>query len=509
MKPTLHFQSKLNFSSELLQKVQHCIDENQCHTIWYGPVWETAQFHVLWIYVQNKTKTATVFSPAYVEVLFHEHNVLLLLLDKEDIAYHDVIGNTLFKTSLTQDRIIYHHHDRPNLRLLYKPIESFRTLYRDQQALLSKFCQDFVESKITGSNHAYLKCMEYNFEILERILLGVINTKATFTERLLLLERIVPQMKTLFVKRKNKVYILEDLMFDTLSSDDSMWIAALQKVQDKLQQIVEDTLTQIDQKTALIPTKEPSKKKNISSFKYKEKLLPLLETNQVEEIYQFHETLYFQEKKQIQHCYLLVLTKKKPFKKLHQIIQDISSKDEQIHFTIVAHTRSYIQDHVDLFPDFFKAILKTKNRIYYNDYYPQIHWYTNYALDDTYYCYSLKKNIEKTNKIIQSNLTDSITALFLSTYQLHKCLVLKLQVYILHHLQYLPKTTDLNTLVYLALYAQNKEATSLNYLYKQLEPHLFMYTAKKREEKKNNLVLDTSTAHVLQQFFSAIEVSIN
>ncbi|MGG5506810.1 MULTISPECIES: hypothetical protein [unclassified Myroides] len=501
MKSNLSFPSQLDFSSDLLQKVNRCIEENLIYTLWYGPVWGSQQFRVLWMYTSNKLELERIFSTSYSTSLFSKHQVLIIVLDAKDMSFHDQIGNTLFKTSLTKDRLIYQQRDFSLQPRLYKPIKEFKTQYLDKHALLAGYCHDFVASKISGSNLAYMKSLAYSFEVLELLLLGVKNTCDSFTDRLLLLERILPQMKTLFVKGKNRSYY----MLDYLDQDDT-WNDALEKVQQNLLEIVLDVLEDIDLETTLLTSKQKSKKKTKPSFKYKEKLLPLLETNLVEEIYQFHETLYCKEGRQIRQCYLVVITTKKATKEFQEISRAIATKDAEIHFTMLSHTRLYIQEHADLFAAFFKPILKPKNCLYSSGYYPQIHWQKKYWTSEQDYPALWRKNLEKSDKMIQHDLQQQTNEMFISTYQLHQCLVVKLQLYILHHLAYLPNTSHLDTLLQLALYAQNKEATTLNSLYNQLGPLLFVYTSQKREEKKYNLVLDPPTIQRLKQFFSTIEV---
>ena len=501
MKSNLLFQFKLDFSPDLLQKISLFIEENQIYALWYGPIWGSQHVNSLWILTPNKAQIEAVFSIEYTKKLTQMHQVFVQILDEKDIAYHEKIGNTVFKTSLTQDHLIFQKEDHRLRSPLFKPLSGFKAQYMDKQSLLIGYCQDFVASKINGSTLAYLKTLSYNFEILEWLLLGVKNTRDSFGDRLLILETILPQMKTLFVKSKAQSYYLLDHL-----DEDDLWCPALEKIQQNLQGIVLDVIDLIDRKTAFYKTKQTSKKKITYSFKYKEKLLPLLETNQIEEIYQFHETLYFKADKQIRQCYLLVVTKKKNHKEFQEIIAKIATEDPEVHFTILTHTRLYIQEQAELVPTFFKGIMKPKNRIYASDYYPQIHWQKKYWSSEEEYPMLWKKTAEKTNKIIQTDLQHPSNETFISTYQLHKCLAFKLQIYILHHLHYLPLTAHLDTLIHLALFAQNKEAPTLNTLYTQLDPLLFVYTCQKKEEKKYNLVLDPPTVHCLQQFLSTIEV---
>ncbi|WP_413513464.1 hypothetical protein [Myroides odoratus] len=496
-----------DFSKDLLKKLNQYIDTQQIYTLWFGSVWQSNTVQAVWIYVKDKVNLSSVFTTAYHASLYKEYQTLLFILDTEDMNYHDSIGNSLFKISLTNDRIIYANEDWTASRLLYKSLGSFITTYKDKQTFLTAYCLDFVQHRSNGSSLAFLKSFEHDLETLEIMLFGVKNSAYNFTERLLLLEKIIPKMKTLFVKRKADVYyILDDLAQDTDTDQYATWNVAFQKIQKKINRIVLEVLDEIDFKTTLIPRQRILKKEKQVSFQFKEKLLPLIETHQLEELYKFHETLYFQEKSPMKHLYVLALIKEAPSKELKKIIQTIEAQKEDVRFTIIAHTRFNIQEYAYQFSDFFKAILKPKNRVYSSDYYPQIHWHETYMIDFDDCSYHLKQPLKKVNKTINKDFLNLKSETFITSHRLFQCLSIKLQLYILYHLHYLPNTDHLNTLLNLALYAENKRTPTLNSLYGELSPLLFTYTTKKKEEKKYNLVLNQATAQQLQQLFTTIEV---
>lgn len=499
--------SQQDFSQELLQQLSVSIQEKQLFTLWLGPIWESSSLRGLWMYVQDKTQTNLLFSAAYRQTLLEEEQLLVVILDAADLNYHQTIGNTLFKTSLLPSRIMYQTTAIPPPQPVPKSLENFIALYQDKHALLSSYCSDFVAQNYRGSSHALLKSLTYDIDVLETVLLGVPQITATLTQRLLLLEQLIPKMKTLFVKREAEVYyILDDLAQELEDVPYTMWNIALQKIQKKLHRIVLFVLEQMNASPTRIPRKRKGGKQKKKPFTYQEKLAPLLRTNQVEEIYQFHEILYLQQTKQQKHIYLLVITKEDPSKEIKKILQEIEAKKEEIRFTLLAHSRFYIQKYVYEFFDFFNTVVQSKNRVYASDYYPTIHWYKSNMKDYSDFMQRYQGHLAQINQTIQHNFKNPQNDTFITTHHLHTCLIVKLQIYILHRLRYLPQTNSIHTLVHLALYAKDKQAPKLKSLYDVLHPHVFAYTVQNKQEKKYNLVLDPVTVQQLRQFFTTLEI---
>ncbi|WP_158963307.1 hypothetical protein [Myroides fluvii] len=491
-----------DFSQELFHLLEIGIAKNHIKVIWFGAIGQSSTQRGLWVYTQDKTHA--LFSTIASQTLLREDSIFLIVLDDKDLSYHATIGNSLFKTSLTATNLIYQATSTALPKILYTSLGGFIALYQDKHALLATYCQDLVKQQYRGSSHALLKAFTYDLDVLEIVLLGIKNTTMTLTQRLLLLEQVVPKIKTLFVKSEpNVYYILNDLAQDI---QDDVWNSSLQKIQSKLHRIVLHVLDQIDGQTSLIRPRRTIRKTKNKPFKYKEKLLPLLITNQVEELYQFHEILYFQQSKQQKQVYLLVLLKETPTKATKRIIKDIESNQEGLGLTILAHTRLYIQDHVYEFSEFFSSIIQPKNKIYASDYYPQIHWYKSSMRDYSDFILPYKKRLKQINLTLEQDFTNPKKETYITTHHLHVCLAVKLKIYILHHLHYVPQTNSIHSLLYLALYAQDKEAPSLKSLYDILYPLVFDYTIRHKQEKKYNLVLDITLVKQIRQFFTTLEV---
>lgn len=499
--------SQQDFSQELLQQLSVLIREKQLLTLWLGPIWGSSNLRGLWMYVQDKAQTYALFTTAYRKNILDEEQLLIIILDTADLTYHKTIGNTLFKTSLLPSRIIYQTTAIPLPHPVSSSLANFIALYQDKHALLSSYCSDFVAPNYCGSSHALLKSLTYDIDVLETVLLGVPQTAATLTHRLLLLEQLIPKMKTLFVKREaDAYYILDDLAQEIEDVPYTMWNTALQKIQKKLHRIVLFVLEQLDASPTRIPRKRKGRKQKKKPFTYQEKLAPLLRTNQVEEIYQFHEILYLHPRKQQKHVYLLVITKENPTKEIKKVIEEIEVNQEDIRFTLLAHTRFYIQEYVYEFSDFFKTIIQSKNRVYASDYYPHIHWYKSHMKNYSDFIQRYQGHLAQVNHTIQHHFKNPQGDTFITTHHLHTCLAVKLHIYILHRLHYLPQTKNIQTLVHLALYAKDTEAPKLKSLYDILHPLVFAYTVQHKQEKKYNLVLDQVTVQQLRQFFTTLEI---
>lgn len=273
----------------------------------------------------------------------------------------------------------------------------------------------------------------------------------------------------------------------------------------KLHNIVVQLLDKIelDSRQYKIKSKGKTKKKKV--FKYLDKLLPLIKAKGVEEIYKFHEVVTFENERTAKHFYLLVLTTKEEVDEMQKVIDSFSCKDENVRFTIITHSRLFIQRYSFENIHFFENVIKEENIIYSNGYYPSIHWMDNYDCDYSETAFKLDYPISKINKLIKKNIINPKKEGFISTNKLHRCLYIKLQMYVLFHTNYLPHTTNLKTLIDLAIYADNENASKLSKLFSQLDSFLLTYTQKNTTQKDNNLILNNNTIDSLKQFFDFID----
>lgn len=508
METKFQLLKKQKFPENLEKKLISSITDKQVTTIWYGGVYSSSyDLEVFWLRVKNKEEATKVFSKEYAKALLEDSNYHIVLLDDNDFKLQDKAGRAFIKLCLDDTLLLYKDDniELPSSYCYYSDVERFKQKYIETYNLLSSYSNSMNKDEEFGVSYFYLKFFEYDLGVIETMLFGTINVQYTFTERLLLLERVFPQIKTLFVKKEqNLYYIINAIDKDPDSARLDDWLLALEKIQAKLHTMVIQLLDKFERDVRLYKINRKIKEKKEKVFKYLDKLSSITTLKGVEEIYKFHETVTFENERTIKHFYLLVLTTKEEAEEIQKAIDSFSCKDDDLRFTIISHTRLFIQEYSFENIHFFEDVVKEENIIYSNGYYPSIHWMDNYDCDYGESIFRLKYPLSKINKFIKKNIVHAKKQGFISTNKLHRCLYIKLQMYILVHTTYLPHTSNLNTLLSLALYAENDNAPKLNVLINQLNSFLLTYTQKNIQQKDNNLILDSSIIESLKQFFDFI-----
>ncbi|WP_267740319.1 hypothetical protein [Myroides injenensis] len=497
------------FPENLEKKLISSITDKQVTTIWYGGVYNSSyDLEVFWLRVKDKEEATKVFSKEYTKALLEDSNYHIVLLDDNDFELQNKAGRAFTKLCLGDTLLLYKDDsiELPRSDGYSYDVERYKLKYIETYKRLSSYSDDFIKEETSGVSYLYLKFFEHDFDVIETMLFGTTNTQCDITERLLLLERVFAPIKSLFIKKEeNLYYIIDSIDRDSETALYDDWALALQKVQAKLHSIVIQLLEklEVDSRSYKIKSKGKSKKKKV--FKHLYQLFPLTKTKGVEEIYKFHEAVIFEAERAIKHFYLLVLTTKEEIDEVQKVIDSFSCKDDNVRFTIIAHTRLFIQEYSFEHIYFFEKVIKEENIIYSNGYYPSIHWMSNYDCDYSESAFRLDYSITKINKLIKKNIINPKKEGFISTNKLHRCLYIKLQMYVLFHTYYLPHTTNLKTLIDLAIYADNENASKLNKLFSQLDSFLLIYTQKNTGQKDNNLILDSSIIESLKQFFKFID----
>ncbi|SDH84579.1 hypothetical protein [Myroides phaeus] len=500
------------FPENLEKKLISSVTDKQVTTIWYGGVYTSSyNLEVFWLRVKDKTEATKVFSKEYTKELLADSNFHIVLLDDKDFELQDKAGRAFTKLGLGDTLLLYKDDniELPKSYCYYSDVGRYKHKYIETYNLLSSYSNGMNKDEEFGVTYFYLKFFEYDLSVIETMLFGTPNVNSDLTERLLLLERVFPQIKTLLVKNEEgQFYIISAIDRDPDSARLDDWALALEKVQIKLHNMVIQLLDKFERDVRLyrVNRKIKIKVKKKKVFKYLDKLSSLTNVKGVEEIYKFHETVVFENDRKIKYFYLLVLTTKEEAEEVQKAIDSLSNKQQSnVRFTIITHTRLFIQEYSFENIHFFEGIIKDENIIYSNGYYPSVHWMDNYDCDYGESVFRLKYPLSKINRFIKKKIVHAKKQSFISTNKLHRCLYIKLQMYILVHTTYLPHTSNLNTLLSLALYADNDNAPKLNVLINQLDSFLLTYTQKNTTQKDNNLILDNSTIDSLKQFFDFID----
>src|SRR5690606_16074373 len=116
--------------------------------------------------------------------------------------------------------------------------EEFKEQYIDRHQLLKSYTDDFIKDKLEGSCYLFLKGYEKELETVELLLLGKINEIASLTERWLIIEKVCPLLKSVFVRQdRDTFYLIEQQSLSAAGMYDD-WGKALKKVQKKIKNIV-------------------------------------------------------------------------------------------------------------------------------------------------------------------------------------------------------------------------------------------------------------------------------
>lgn len=510
MKTNLQILNEQDFPNSLVLKLNTALEQNIIHSIWFGKSYGFEEIDVLWLYVANKESATKVFSAESCNRYAQRNKIIIILLDKEDLEYHKNEGSPFVKLSLYKASLIFNDEDLelPSNHIYSSSIRKFKERYLGKQALLALQCTTFIEEDLEGGSYVYLKSFEYDVGVLETLLLGVKKEENNLTERVLLLETVFPPIRSLFVKnREGNFYIIDRIEKDIEGALYNDWGEALEAIQEKLKNHVVELLNKMERETSYYGKPEKVEDEKTTQFEAIMNLKPLIDSNKVEEIYKFHEAISFQNKNVIRHFYLLALIKEGTEKEVQNIISEINKNQEDIHFVIISHTRFYLQRHLYTHKAFFKDLLDTKEIIYSSGYYPTIHWEKTYSSEYDYQenLHYLDHPLSSIDKLIKSRIHEPEASPFISSKDLYKCIYIKLQVYILSQIHYLPKTTNLDTLYYLALYAGNEDQEFTN-LFKELSSFLFDFVIKNKEVEVNNIMLDEDKQRSLQNFFKLLEV---
>ncbi len=122
----------------------------------------------------------------------------------------------------------------------------------------------------------------------------------------------------------------------------------------------------------------------------------MLQTAYLEEVYFFHEITAIKEKSQHHHYYLLALVSNENRKEEKRIAEKINEElPPDLEFTIIYHTRLWIQENVYQSQYFLKSLMNEEHKIYTNDYHAGIHWndYNSFSSDDLIIYRRRAKNI--------------------------------------------------------------------------------------------------------------------
>lgn len=280
------------------------------------------------------------------------------------------------------------------------------------------------------------------------------------------------------------------------------WGKALKKAQKKIKKIVLQIFDELDKNKQIVSLPQP----NTISFQYSDHLNQLQTNEDVEEVFLFHETVNYLDNKTVRCFYLLLIVKDKVSNSLKEIIKEIETADDDVQFAIIAHNRFYIQDSVYYQQGFYKKVYSSHNRIYTSGYHPAIHWQNTWNPDFHENVINIKYSSKNIENFVDTAIRPAKQSLVISSKKLYKCFVCKLQMYILYHLNYVPTTTNLNTLLQMVRYT-GTTTEEFERLLQSIKPLLFNEGLIIHKVKEKNIRVEGRMLQNLQAFFKIINLS--
>lgn len=359
-----------------------------------------------------------------------------------------------------------------------KKLKEFKSRFNhDHELLLSQAHHCHANESMMGSFLNYISVFEHDVDCLERLNLGNKSLNQNLHQRINDLMPYLPVLEQIFVKKNNKsFYLLKVLEKAKIEDDESILnyelYTAIFETEVKLYGLVTESLRAIqlslkhEKESAVIPSVEETPSEKIFS----EALAIIIERAKPEEIYHYCTTI----REQQTVFYLLLVGNQLGTELLNRIQQSVSDQTEaRCIVVLIGHSRSWIQEHIYLWQEFFEKIMTSEQRVYFSrPYHPTIHWekpYTPYYPDLDLYYRAAKLTADQFMNLRKNYQTDNYEG-FYPIFAIAFCRILR--VYIYRSLVYMPNYLASKTLWKLCIYAE-PQLEKMEYLFDKISKDRF------------------------------------
>lgn len=472
--------------------------------IWlYRPEHQKAA--LLTILCKDKLLLQRTFDYLFIGDTFDHDGVLVSVLDDTDLEQQREDRYIFFnRYARKEDQIYGEEKDYGRFNIVDSDLVSLKARYLKEEQLLMKYTEELIVDEQVGATLFYLKNIQHDLEFLEYIHFGKAFEDFALAERLRQMEAFIPEVKQFFVKHNNHYYILRQIEKEDIVEYMDEYQDHLRKIKEEMKKIVLQNMKAKQSKnTPLKPTvshpflKDPTIRKALH---------PLLQTAYLEEVYLFHEITAIKEKSQHHHYYLLALVSNENQKEEKRIAEKINKeRPRDMEFTIIYHTRLWIQENVYQSQHFLKSLMNGDHKIYTNDFHARIHWNDDgsFSSDDLLIYRRRAKNIYKRHlKKVERDEKSAMVSIIPS--ELNEYLVQILIDRLYGSAGYLPEIKDVKVLWDLVRYADARAGQLEEQLHK-LSFDLVGYLSMHRKDKKPGLHLHQDEKKKLFSFLNDLK----
>ena len=444
---------------------------------------EQQQCSLLTVLCEDKLLLQRTFRYLFIGDTFEQDRVLISILDDADLEQHRQDRYVFFsRYASKEDQIYGDEKDYGRFVVSDSDLRPLRERYLKGEQLLMKYTQELIVDEQAGATLFYLKNLQHDLEFLEYLRFGRPFEDFALPERLRQMEAFIPEVKKFFVKEGNHYYLLRQIENEEIVEYMDEYQHHICKVKNQMKQIV---LRNMQAKLPRnLPLKPAVSHELLKNKVIRKVLRPLLHMAHLEEMYVFHEITSIQDALNVTHYYLLAVVSKEKLKEAARVTQKINEgSPAHLKFTIIYHTRLWIQENVYQSQYFFKTLMNNDHKIYTTAFHPKIHW----DGDDTYYCddaviyYRKSKNIYKRH--LKGVARDEKSAMVsIIPKELNEYFVQILICRLYDTVGYLPEINDVKVLWDLFIYVNGSE-TDYDELLGSFSFDLIRYLTANKNEK--------------------------
>lgn len=411
------------------------------------------------------------------------------------VRLHDQydLGHPVIEAYCQRDAVIYQNEGSIESLLINRNWKKYKEkffefeerFYHDHTMQVEQIDRLIKEDASNSVFTSYERLIECHLDNLEELYTLNVTRNLNLKERIKMLIDYVPELEMHFVKKNHKEYYLTDLFNQAKESakqDEKIYKSELYEAvritEESLCSLVELRFKELRKKIKKNYSKPISTEVSTINFE-KEHIDEILQTAvdkilslvEVEQIYNFSKMVYGE----FTIYYLLLVGLNISNENLKTITKSLKKQSgETYDFVLISHDRSWIQQNLFQYQEFFVYIMQGKHLIYSSHpYYPELHWenpHTPYhgdlyfhfkaAYDTALQFFRIAENPEENYQ----GLHHVFTLFFLSF-----C-----RTYIYVKTFYLPNYLSMRTLWNLCIYADT-EMRKYGHLFTDFWTDIFLY----------------------------------
>ncbi|WP_304343229.1 hypothetical protein [Chryseobacterium koreense] len=482
METVINTVNQQKFSAELLEKLTSLIEQQQIEYIFLHRE-KGLQYALLTVMGADRTFLTNALDQNRVQDITDSDRLLISVLDQEDVKKNREDGAVFFNRYARKTDQIYGNENNGNRDWYFEhDLKKIRERYLAGDEMLTKYAEELAQGETAGATLLYLKGIQHDLEFLEYLRFGRPFEDFALPERLRQMEAFIPEVKKFFVKDGSHYYLLRQIENEDVVEYMDEYRDLVCKAKDQMKRIVLRNMQAKQPKK--IPLKPKVSHPLLKTPSVRKALRPLLQMAHLEEVYLFHEITSIQADLNLTHYYLLAVVSKEKAKEAARVTQKINEElPAHLKFTIIYHTRLWIQENVYQSQRFFKTLMNDAHKVYTNAFHPKIHW----DRDDTFYCGDLfiyrrrAKGIYKRHlKGVARDEKSAMVSLIPGDLNEYFMQILINRLY--DTVGYLPETRDVKVLWDLFVYL-NKSDTDFNEILGSFSFDLLAYLSAHQHEK--------------------------